>query len=111
MTVLPLMLNSSSPRGPAGLTRPSPWVAIQFMFTPGPACSTRPLPVGISHRWLSMPKLRLGSVDSIASMGTPGRRFQPVASVQTSPCLLPTPPAQEPPSVSTEPSASVVLPW
>ena len=103
------MLNSSSPRRPALCTPPLPRVSIHCISTPGPAYSTRPLPLGSIQKWLSMPKLRVVSVDNMLSMGTPLRRRQPAASVHTSPCLLPTPPAHEPPSVSTLPSASTVL--
>ena len=42
ITVLPLWLYASSPRVPAELMLPLPWVPIQFMLALGPACSTRP---------------------------------------------------------------------
>jgi hypothetical protein len=109
ITALPLWLYTSSPRMPAGVMRPLPWVSIQFMAADGPACSTWPLGAGNSHMWLSARKAKSGSLPKAASTGTPVRRCQPVAALQRSPCLLPRPPLHEPPSVNTEPSCVSVL--
>ncbi len=111
ITVLPLMLNSSLPRGPIGVTLPVPLVSIQDMLTPGPAYSTLPLPEGISQKCESNAKL--GREISVVVMngptGTPGNLVQPPVCDQISPSLPPEPPAHEPPSASTRPSCSNAL--
>ncbi len=111
MTAEPCMASASSARRPAGAYEPLPRGSIQCMLRLGPACSTRPLAVGISHMWLSLRYWPPLSAVRNGVTGTPDRARQPEAAVQTSPPLLPMPPSQEPPRVKTEPSRSSVLAW